>query len=158
MAGLCEGGNEPAGSLKVIFNYQKTGLNLTHDTKMAPLMSLVKLKVPPAHIQACVQLIGALLLYELQNTLEKKEKRTWVKKLIRTRIMHGASKTLLKELAEEDPAEYRKHLRMSPVLKLLQVRIHTRKVVDSSWSRDGKVDTKVDESSTQILLDRQVTT
>ncbi|KAJ4450501.1 hypothetical protein ANN_01928 [Periplaneta americana] len=36
--------------------------------------------------------------------------------------------------------------------KLLQVRIHTREVVASSWSRDGKVDTKVDGSSTQICL------
>ncbi|KAJ4446650.1 hypothetical protein ANN_13347 [Periplaneta americana] len=78
---------------------------------------LVKLKMPPAHIQAYVQLIGALLLYELQNILEKKEKRTWVKKWIRTRIMHGASNTVLKELAEENPAEYRKDLRMSPVLR-----------------------------------------
>jgi hypothetical protein len=28
--------------------------------------------------------------------------------------LYGASNTLLKELAEEDPSEYRRHLRMSP--------------------------------------------
>ncbi|KAJ4445882.1 hypothetical protein ANN_12567 [Periplaneta americana] len=38
MAGLCEGGNEPTGSLKAIFNCPKTSLNLKSDTKKAPLM------------------------------------------------------------------------------------------------------------------------
>jgi hypothetical protein len=54
-------------------------------------------------------LIGALLLHELQNNLKKKEKRKrrWVKKRIRRRNLYGASNTLLKELAEEDPSEYR---------------------------------------------------
>jgi hypothetical protein len=61
-------------------------------------------------------LIGSLLLHELQNGLEKKEKRkrTWVKKWIRRRNLYGTSNTLLKELAEENPSEYMRHLRISP--------------------------------------------
>ncbi|KAJ4447797.1 hypothetical protein ANN_09805 [Periplaneta americana] len=70
--------------------------------------------MPPPHIQACVQLIGALLLYELQNILEKRKREHgsrngFVEGLCMVHLI-----TLLKELAEEDPAEYRKHLRMSP--------------------------------------------
>jgi hypothetical protein len=56
------------------------------------------------------------LFHELQNGLEKKEKRkrTWVEKWIRRRNVYGASNTLLKELADENPSEYVRHLRMSP--------------------------------------------
>jgi hypothetical protein len=72
--------------------------------------------MPRAEIQACALLIGALFLHELQESLEKKakRKRRWVEKWIRRRNMYGASNTLLKELAEEDPSEYRRHLGMSP--------------------------------------------
>jgi hypothetical protein len=61
-------------------------------------------------------LIDILLLHELQNGLEKKEKRkrTWVEKWIRRRNLYGASNILLKELTEENPSEYVRHLRMSP--------------------------------------------
>jgi hypothetical protein len=47
---------------------------------------------------AGVMLIGALLLHELRNGLEKKEerKRTWVVKWIRRRNLYGASNILLK--------------------------------------------------------------
>jgi hypothetical protein len=43
--------------------------------------------MPRTQIQAGAMLIGALLLNELQNGLEKKEKRkrTWVEKWIRRR-------------------------------------------------------------------------
>lgn len=72
--------------------------------------------MPRAQIQACLQLIGALLLYELQKCIEKgqKKKRTWVRRWINRRVSHGASITLLKELAEEDHVAYRNHLRMDP--------------------------------------------
>jgi hypothetical protein len=75
----------------------------------------VKLKIPRTQIQAGAMLIGAMLLHELQNGLEKKEKRkrTWVEKWIRRINMYGASNILLKELAEENPSEYVRHLRMS---------------------------------------------
>jgi hypothetical protein len=58
-------------------------------------------------------LIGTLLLHELKDSLEKKEKRKrrWVKKWIHRRNLYGASNTLLKDLAEEDPSGYRRHLR-----------------------------------------------
>jgi hypothetical protein len=67
--------------------------------------------MPRTQIQA-----GVLLLHDLQNGLEKKEKRkrTWVQKWIRRRNLYGASNTFLKELAEKDPSEYVRHLRMSP--------------------------------------------
>jgi hypothetical protein len=45
---------------------------------------------------------------------KKKRKRRWVKKWICRRNLIGASNTLLIELAEEDPSEYRIHIRMSP--------------------------------------------
>jgi hypothetical protein len=72
--------------------------------------------MPRTQIQAGAMLIGALLLHELQNGLEKKEKRkrTWVEKWIHRRNLYGASNTLLKELVEENPSEYVRHLRMSP--------------------------------------------
>jgi hypothetical protein len=44
----------------------------------------------------------------------KKGKRTWVEKWIRRINLYGASDILLKELAEENPSEYVRHLRMSP--------------------------------------------
>jgi type II secretory pathway component PulL len=58
--------------------------------------------MPRTKSQACAQLIGALLLHELQNSLEKKEKRKrrWVKKWIRRRNLYGASNTWLKELGD----------------------------------------------------------
>jgi hypothetical protein len=58
-----------------------------------------------------------MLLHELQKVSKrkkKKEKRTWVKKWIRRRNLYGASNFLLKELAEENPSECVRHLRMSP--------------------------------------------
>jgi hypothetical protein len=72
--------------------------------------------MPRTQFQACALLIGTLLLHELQKSLEKKErrKRVWIKKWIRRRNLYGASNTLLKELAQEDPSEHRRHLRMSP--------------------------------------------
>jgi hypothetical protein len=72
--------------------------------------------MPRTQIQAGSILIGAVLLHELQNGLEKKEKRkrTWVEKWIRRINLYGASNNLLKELAEENPSEYVRHLRMSP--------------------------------------------
>jgi hypothetical protein len=57
------------------------------------------------------------LLHKLQNDIEKKKekrKRRWVKKWIRRRNLYGASNILLNELAEEEPSEYRRHLRMNP--------------------------------------------
>jgi hypothetical protein len=72
--------------------------------------------MPRTQIQAGTMLIGALLLHELQNGLEKKEKRkrTWVEKWIHRRNLYSASNILLKELAEENPSKYMRHLRMSP--------------------------------------------
>jgi hypothetical protein len=54
--------------------------------------------MPRTQIQAGTMLITALLLHELQNGLEKKEKRkrTWVEKWIHTRNLYGASTILLK--------------------------------------------------------------
>jgi hypothetical protein len=67
--------------------------------------------MPPTQIQA-----GAMLLHELQNGLQKKEKRkrTWVEKWIRRINLYGASNISLKDLAEENPSEYVRRLRMSP--------------------------------------------
>jgi hypothetical protein len=50
-------------------------------------------------IQAAAMLIGALLLHELQNGSEKKEKSkiTWVEKWIHRRNLYGASNILLKK-------------------------------------------------------------
>jgi hypothetical protein len=47
--------------------------------------------MPRTQIQAGAMLIGALLLYELRNGLEKKEKRKriWVKKWIHRRNLYG---------------------------------------------------------------------
>jgi hypothetical protein len=54
--------------------------------------------MPRTQIQAGAMLIGAMLLYELQNGFEKREKRkrTWVEKWIRRRNLYGASNILLK--------------------------------------------------------------
>jgi hypothetical protein len=54
--------------------------------------------MPRSQIQAGAMLIGALLLHELQNGLDKKEKRkrTWVEKWIRRINLYGASNILLK--------------------------------------------------------------
>ncbi|KAJ4427121.1 hypothetical protein ANN_24737 [Periplaneta americana] len=41
MAGLCEGGNEPAGFLKAIFNCPNTDLKLISDNNKASLMSVL---------------------------------------------------------------------------------------------------------------------
>jgi hypothetical protein len=72
--------------------------------------------MPRTQIQEDAMLIGALLLNELQNCLEKKEKRkrTWVKKWIRRKNLYDASNNFLKELAEENPSEYVRYLRESP--------------------------------------------
>jgi type II secretory pathway component PulL len=53
--------------------------------------------MPRAQIQARALLISALLLHELQNSLEKKEKnkRRWIMKWIRRRHLYGASNNLL---------------------------------------------------------------
>jgi hypothetical protein len=73
------------------------------------------------------------LLHELQNSLEKKEKRkrSWVKKWIHSRSLYGASNTLLKELAEQDPSDYMRHPRMSPekfdeLLAMIEPSIHKK--------------------------------
>jgi hypothetical protein len=55
--------------------------------------------MPRTQIQAGAMLIGELLPHELQNGLEKKEKRkrTWVEKWIPRRNLYGASNILLKK-------------------------------------------------------------
>jgi hypothetical protein len=45
---------------------------------------------------------------------KKKRKRTRDEKWICRRNLYGASNILLKELAEENPSQYVRHLRMSP--------------------------------------------
>lgn len=46
--------------------------------------------------------------------IDRRRGRVWTRKWIRRRLRHGASDTLLRELALEDPDSYRNHLRMTP--------------------------------------------
>ncbi|KAG8335894.1 hypothetical protein J6590_108755 [Homalodisca vitripennis] len=58
-------------------------------------------------IQECV----VLLSEELRSVLNRK--RVWVKKWVDRRHEFGASATLFRELAMEDPLDFKRHLRMS---------------------------------------------
>jgi hypothetical protein len=68
------------------------------------------------------------------TSTEPRGKRRWVKKWIRRRNLNGASNTFLKELAEENPSDYRTHLRMSPeksdkLLAMIEPPLFTRKIL-----------------------------
>ena len=56
-----------------------------------------------------------ILAREVQLLIKKKRKKPkiWARKWIQRREILGGSRTLLRELANEDPSEYRKHMRMS---------------------------------------------
>lgn len=63
------------------------------------------------------QVLLSCLLEELELIVENetnKKKRIWMRNWIGRKITHGGSSLLLKELREEDPAEYRCFMRMSP--------------------------------------------
>ncbi|KAJ4438764.1 hypothetical protein ANN_14715 [Periplaneta americana] len=64
MAGLCEGGNEPTGSLKAS-NCPKTGLNLISDTNKTSLMKQLSQEImgwPPAWLSRLRRLPAGLKL------------------------------------------------------------------------------------------------
>lgn len=60
---------------------------------------------------AIIQIIEELLV--IKRKYEAREKRIWVKKWIKRRNQFGASNTLLKELAVEDPKSYFNYLRIN---------------------------------------------
>lgn len=60
---------------------------------------------------AIIQVIEKLLV--IKRKYEAREKRIWVKKWIKRRNQLGASNTLLKELAVEDPKSYLNYLRIN---------------------------------------------
>lgn len=60
---------------------------------------------------AIIQIIEELIV--IKREYEAREKRIWVKKWIKRRNEFGASNTLLKELAVEDPKSYFNYLRIN---------------------------------------------
>lgn len=60
---------------------------------------------------AIIQIIEELLV--IKRKYEARKKRIWVKKWIKRRNQFGASNTLLKELAAEDPKNYFNYLRIN---------------------------------------------
>lgn len=60
---------------------------------------------------AIIQIIEELLV--IKRKFEARKKRIWVKKWIKRRNQLGASNTLLKELAAEDPKSYFNYLRIN---------------------------------------------
>lgn len=67
----------------------------------------VRKSLKPIIADICGEL--AVITSEVINNLT----RCWVRKWMRRRDTHGASSTLLKELADEDAPEYRNCMRMS---------------------------------------------
>lgn len=70
-------------------------------------------KISKQVLRGCVLVLGAIVQEELKNTICRKQKKKWVREWISRRDKLGASCTLLKELAEEDPTAYRNSLRIS---------------------------------------------
>lgn len=65
-------------------------------------------------VNEAVKEIAVCLSEELQEILNK-GRTCWVKDWVSRRESFGASATIIRELSEEDPVEFRKHLRMSVV-------------------------------------------
>ncbi|CAH1993099.1 unnamed protein product [Acanthoscelides obtectus] len=70
-----------------------------------------------AVLKKCLVQAADILLNEIEEVIEEetsKQKRIWVRDWIKRRDKLGASANLLRELALEDPVEYRMCLRMTP--------------------------------------------
>ncbi|GBN19511.1 hypothetical protein AVEN_255800-1 [Araneus ventricosus] len=78
-------------------------------------------------LQLTLVKISKILAEEVIDAIDSEvniPKRLWVRKWIKRRNQLGASNLLLKELAVEDPAEYRLFLRMTPeVFEELLIRV-----------------------------------
>jgi hypothetical protein len=68
-------------------------------------------------VKSCVKILCEELIDIFQTVLimeNPQRKRLWIRKWLARRNTHGASNTLLKELATEDIEEYKHCMRMSP--------------------------------------------